>query len=152
VERFFVKGTSWGMQVKLAQLEYCGLVVFLLDAFSHLYKRVSPSVGRSVRRSVGRSVTHKLNFEKWAEFEQNSMRNKKVCHLEDDSKTSTRAVSQNASVVRTLFDLFFLSVRLLFCRVSWFHQKMPLGDRSTNFGSHLLPMLQLCTTTVEKRS
>ena len=31
-----------------------------------------------------------------------------MCHLEDDSKTSTRADSQNASVVRTLFDLFFL--------------------------------------------
>ena len=29
-----------------------------LDAFSHLYKRVCPSVGPS----VGRSVTHELNF------------------------------------------------------------------------------------------
>ena len=29
-----------------------------------------------------------------------------VCHLEDDSKASTQAVHENASVVRTLFDLF----------------------------------------------
>ena len=29
-----------------------------LDAFSHLYKRVCPSVGPSVRRSVRRSVGH----------------------------------------------------------------------------------------------
>ena len=29
-------------------------VMIFLDAFSHLYKRVCPSVGRSVRRSVGR--------------------------------------------------------------------------------------------------
>ena len=35
-------------------------------------------------------------FEKWAEFEQNSKRNKIVCHLKDDSKTSTRTVRQNA--------------------------------------------------------
>ena len=32
----------------------------------------------------------------------------KVCHLKDDLKTSTPAGRQNASVVRTLFDLFFL--------------------------------------------
>ena len=30
----------------------------------------------------------------------------KLCHLKDNSKTSTRAVRQNASVVRTLSDLF----------------------------------------------
>ena len=51
---------------------------YLLDAFSHLYKRVCPSVGRSVLPSisrsvcrtvsplvgpsVGRSVTHELKF------------------------------------------------------------------------------------------
>ena len=37
-----------------------------LDAFSHLYKRVCPSVGPPIRPSVrplvGRSVTHELNF------------------------------------------------------------------------------------------
>ena len=32
----------------------------------------------------------------------------KLCHLKDDSKTSTRAVRQNASVVRTLFDLLIV--------------------------------------------
>ena len=62
---------------------------------------VRPSVGPS----VGPSHTSWIS-EKRAEFEQNSIRNKKVCHLENESKTSTRAVSQNASVVRTLFDLF----------------------------------------------
>ena len=40
-----------------------------LDAFSHLYKRVCPSVGRSVRPSVrpsvGRSVTHELKSRIW---------------------------------------------------------------------------------------
>ena len=76
-----------------------------LDAFSHLYKRVCPSVGPSVGRSVRPSHTSWIS-EKGAEFEQNSIRNKKVCHLKDDSKTSTQAVSENASIVRTLFDLF----------------------------------------------
>ena len=66
-----------------------------LDAFSHLYKRVC--------LSVGPSVTHELNFWEMGEIEQKSTRNKKVCHLKDDSKTSTRAVRQ-----RTLFDLFSL--------------------------------------------
>ena len=71
-----------------------------LDAFPHLYKRVCPSVHPSVHPSVGQSV------RPWAEFEQNSIRYKIVCHLKDDSKTITRAVRVNASVVRTLFDLF----------------------------------------------
>ena len=61
----------------------------------------------SVRPSVGRSHTSWIS-EKWAEFEQNSIRTMKLSHLKDDSKTSTLAVRQNASVVRTLFDLFFL--------------------------------------------
>ena len=37
----------------------CVLSTFL-DASSHLYKRVCPSVGPSVRRSVGRSVRNQL--------------------------------------------------------------------------------------------
>ena len=32
----------------------------------------------------------------------------KLCHLKDNSKTGTRADRQNASVVRTLFDLFHI--------------------------------------------
>ena len=40
----------------------------LLDAFSHLYKRVCPSVRRSVRRSVRPSVTHELKSLKNAIF------------------------------------------------------------------------------------
>ena len=77
-----------------------------LDVFSHLYKRVcpsvGPSVGRSVRRSVGRSVTHELNFWEMGKIEQNSIRNKKVCHLKDDSKTSTRAVRQRMHLLSEL--------------------------------------------------
>ena len=38
----------------------------------------------------------------------------KLCHLKDNSKTSTRAVRQNASVVRTLCDLFTCSLLLFF--------------------------------------
>jgi len=48
---------------------------FFLDAFSHLYKRVCPSVRPSVRPSVGpsvrRSVTHELKPCKSAVFDQN---------------------------------------------------------------------------------
>ena len=36
--------------------QYLPSLSLFLDAFSHLYKRVCPSVGRSVRPSVGRSV------------------------------------------------------------------------------------------------
>ena len=46
-----------------------------LDAFSHLYKRVCPSVGLSVHPSVGQSVrpsiTHELKPCKRAVFDQN---------------------------------------------------------------------------------
>ena len=75
-----------------------------LDAFSHLYKRVCPTVRPSVRPSVCRLVR--------VEFLGNglnlyiSIGNMKLCHLQDNSETSTRADRQNASVVRTLFDLF----------------------------------------------
>ena len=79
---------------------------------------VRPSVGPSVRRSH----TSRF-FEKWAEFEQSSIRSKKVglSHSNDYLNTSTWAVRQNASVVRTLFDLLlfgevwpFLSWALIF--------------------------------------
>ena len=36
------------------------------------------------------------------EIEQNSIRNKKVCHLKDDSKTSTRAVRQKTHLLSEL--------------------------------------------------
>ena len=91
----------------------CARFPCFLDAFSHLYKRVCPSVGPSVRRSVGRSVRPSVRRShtswlsvKWTENEQNSTWNKIVCHLREDWKTSTWAVCENASVVRTLFDLF----------------------------------------------
>ena len=74
---------------------------------------VRQSVCRSIRPSVGRSIPRSHNSwisEKWAEFEQNSIRNEIVCHLKDNSKTSTRAVCENASVVRTLFDLLLVNL------------------------------------------
>ena len=43
----------------------------LLDASSHLYKRVCPSVGPSVHPSVGQSITHELKSCKNAVFDQN---------------------------------------------------------------------------------
>ena len=46
--------------VFLFDLFFSSLIIFLSfkDAFSHLYKRVCPSVDRSVRRSVRPSVSH----------------------------------------------------------------------------------------------
>ena len=78
--------------------------------YPSIRRSVGPFVGPSVRSFVGPSHTSRI-AKKWAKFEQNSItsiRIRKVCDLEDDSKTSTQAVSQNASVVRTLFDLFLL--------------------------------------------
>ena len=58
----------------------------------------------SVRPSVRRSVRHTR-----VEFLRNGPNLNKIasgiCHLKDNSKTFTRAVCENASVVRTLFDL-----------------------------------------------
>ena len=82
-----------------------------LDAFSHLYKRVCPSVRPSVRWSVGPSVTHELNFWEMGEIEQNSIRNKKVCHLKDDSKTSTRAVRQRTHLLSELYSTCLLDAQ-----------------------------------------
>ena len=86
-----------------------------LDAFSHLYKRVCPSfrwsVGPSVRPSVRRSHSSWIS-EKWAKFEQNSIRNKKVCHLKDYSKTSTRAVRQRTHLLSELCSTCFSSIHL----------------------------------------
>ena len=71
-------------------------------------RSVGPSVRRSVGPSVRRSVTHELNFsEKWAKIEQNSIRNRKVCHLKDDSKTRTRAVRQRTHLLSELCSTCF---------------------------------------------
>ena len=59
-------------------------------AFSHLYKRVCLSI---------RPSHTSLISEKWAKFEQNSTRNKKVCHLKDYSKTSTQAALQRTHLL-----------------------------------------------------
>ena len=62
-------------------------------------------VRRSVRPSVRPLHTSWISA-KWAEFEQNSIRKIKLCHLKDNSETSTLADRQNASDVWTLSDLF----------------------------------------------
>ena len=90
------------------------------------------SIRGCVRRSVGPSVRRSHTSwisEKWAEFEQNSIRNKKVCHLKDYSKTSTRAVRQRTHLLSELcstclssyiwlFPLLFLAPRSkpVFCK------------------------------------
>ena len=78
-------------------------VVSFLDAFSHLYKRVCPSVGPSVRRSVGHTRVEfpgkGLNLNKIVQEHE-------TMPVDRQFRDRTRAVRENASVVRTLFDLF----------------------------------------------
>ena len=62
--------------------------LYLLDAFSHLYKRVCLSVRRSVRPSVRYTRV---------EFLRNGLNLSKIvsgtCHLEDNSETRTQLMS-----------------------------------------------------------
>ena len=53
--------------MSLAEVFFFSFFCFFLDAFSHLYRRVCPSV----RRSVGPSVTHELKSCESAVFNQN---------------------------------------------------------------------------------
>ena len=46
------------------------------------------------------------------EIELNSIRNKKVCHLKDDSKTSTRAVRQRTHLLSELCSTCFVDVNV----------------------------------------
>ena len=83
-------------------------VHLFLDAFSHLYKRVCPSLCRSVGRSVGQSVRRSHMswiFDISTKVEQNNMKHN---HLRDNLKTGTWADRQNASYVWTPSDLFLL--------------------------------------------
>ena len=78
----------------------------------HAYTGSPPIIIDS--QSVRRSYTSFIS-EKCTEFEQNSIRNKilvLICRLKDDTRTSMRAVPQNASVVRTLFDLFIYTLAM----------------------------------------
>ena len=52
-----------------------------LDAFSHLYKMVCPSVGSSVRLSVRPSVTHELISCKSAVFDHQYKRERILCRV-----------------------------------------------------------------------
>ena len=56
--------------------------LFFLDAFSHLYKRVCPSVRRSVRPSVRPSHMSWIS-DISTEMKQNSTKNMILSHLED---------------------------------------------------------------------
>ena len=81
---------------------------------------VGPSFGPSVGPSVGPSHTS-WNRAKWAKFEQNSIRNKKVSHLKDDSKTSTWAVCQRTHLLSELCSTCFVSLSEAFwCFTHWF--------------------------------
>ena len=57
----------WTLQDKKVKVTHKHLCKKFLDAFSHLYKRVCPSVGWSVRPSV----TLELKLCKSAVFDQN---------------------------------------------------------------------------------
>ena len=75
-------------------------LVQFLDVFSHLYKRVCPSVCRSVRRSHTNWIS-----EKWSKSNKIASGTRKS-YLKEYSNKSTREVPENASVNQTLFDLF----------------------------------------------
>ena len=78
-------------------MELCGerrnkdgmILKCVLASLSVLFARgcVRQLVGPSVRRSLSSWIS-----EEWAKFEQNVIRNMKLCHLKDDLETSTRAV------------------------------------------------------------
>ena len=76
---------------------------------------VRPSIGRSVHPSVRRSHMSWIS-EKWAEFEQTSIRNKKVCHLKDNSKTCTRAVHQRTHLLSELCSTCFFHLQFWFLK------------------------------------
>ena len=90
-----------------------------LDAFSHLYKRVCPSVGPSVRHTrvefrIFWLIWDKIALGTWCYATWRTLRlklNKRASitwnyHFKDHLKTSTREDRQNASYVCTPSDLF----------------------------------------------
>ena len=67
-----------------------------LDAFSHLYKRVCPSVRPSVHPSVCLSVTHELKSSKSAIFDQNYYQYKRgriLCRVSGLVSSSQKRIS-----------------------------------------------------------
>ena len=108
---------------------WTGGVPVFLDAFSHPYKRVRPSVGRSVRPSQASWIS-----DISTEMKQKSTKNMLPSHLKDIKarieqksinniklpfeglfkglKTSMRADRQNASYVCSPSDLFCLDAPL----------------------------------------
>ena len=97
---------------------------------------VRPSVGPSVRPSVGPSHTSWIS-EKWAEFEQNSIRNEKVSHLKDDSKTSTWAVRQRTHLLSELCSTCFCCI-LIFTFSLFTFKKLKFPPNVASVGSNLL--------------
>ena len=107
---FLVKSMSVRQSVN------CRLSVGSLDGFSHLYKRVCPSVGRPVGRSVCRSVGsfyRRVAFPRnRSHWNKNSVRN----------KTSTRAIRQRMHLLSELCSTLYvtISVGQLVGRVFYF--------------------------------
>ena len=75
------------------------LLYTFLDAFSHLYRRVCLSVHRSVCPSVRLLVGHK-----WVEIMKKCLF---WATMSENTSWST-SMHEKASIVQTLFDLFFL--------------------------------------------
>ena len=65
------------------------------------------------------------------EIKQNSIRNKKVCHLKDDSKTSTRAVRQRTHLLSELCSTCFMFNDIL--PPDLIHRKKRLLDIKVTF-------------------
>ena len=84
---------------------------------SRIYVRgyVRRSVRRSVRPSFRRSHTSWISekYDISTKIEPNSTKNIKLCHLKDNSETSTRADRQNAFDVWTPSDLFIYHCSVL---------------------------------------
>ena len=95
---FLVKSMSVRQSVN------CRLSVGSLDGFSHLYKRVCPSVGRPVGRSVCRSVGsfyRRVAFPRnRSHWNKNSIRN----------KTSTRAMRQRTHLLSELCSTLYVTI------------------------------------------
>ena len=71
-----------------------------LDAFSHLYKRVCPSVGQSVGRSVGHTRVEFLIFQ--TEMKQNRTKNVKLNNLKDiKAKIEQKSINNMKDLLKT---------------------------------------------------
>ena len=116
IKRSFVNAFCDNLYDSFLHQRLYSLNTLFLDAFSHLYKRMCLSVRPSVRRSVGPSVRWSVGHTR-VEFLRNG-RNRTKKNQEQESMPFRRrfkdkyagSTPENASVVRTLFDLFSKTV------------------------------------------